>query len=452
MSELRWRSRLLQTVGKGLLRLGTYFVRQAEPPPAASASPPDAPPWLPPEFWQQQRQRYAAGSPPAHWLALLAESQIPLQWVGTSEPPPALVMPAAAAGIEETTDDAGSVTLPPPWAAPVYTPAAPAPGQSPPAYVPLQNQRPTPGTGWSQEAGRDRETGRDQERGRIRGEPQGGESPGSKQPPAAARLMPTPETNAPLYAPAAPTAATPQPAFAFPSLAPPGGQMPALFQTPARSWTDDALAAAAAPAYAAAAPPLPGRVAHTPPGTPGDSRPAPEYGVSLPPPAPDAYRLPLASRSAPGAVLDAPPPVFAPPAANPRPAIVYPPPSLLPPEPAVATPPAVPPAPPRQPQAAPRYFEPPSTRYAAPGYEAAPLQNNAVPPVYAGWQSLPAPLGAESPPPSADRWPPLLLAGSPLLLAGSPLPPLFADDAPPAAQSEHLRQQRLEQEQRGERG
>lgn len=425
MSESGWRSRLLQTVGKGLLRLGTYFVRQAETPPAASSSPPDAPPWLPPEFWQQSR-------PPAHWLALLAESQIPLQWVGTSGPPPLPpVIPAAAAGIEETTDDAGSVTLPLPpiWAAPDYAPAAPA--QAPPTYtIPPQNQRPTPGTG------RGQETGRGHEAGRIRGEPQGGESAGSQQPPAAARLMPTPEINAPqapaapLYAPVAPTAAAPAPAFASPPPASSREQMPALFQTPARSLTDDA------------APPLPGRVADAPPGTSGDSRPAPEYGVSWPPPAPDAYRLPLASRSAPGVVLDAPPPVFASPAANPHPTVSYPPPSLLPPEPAATTPSAGPPTRPRQPQAAPRYFEPPSTRYAAPGYEDAPSQDSAAPPVYAGWQSLPAPLGAESPPP-ADRWP--------------ALPPLFADAglpgaAPPAAQPEHLRQQRLEQEQRGERG
>lgn len=424
MSELRWRSRLLQTVGKGLLRLGTYFVRQAETPPAANPSPSDAPPWLPPEFWQQSR-------PPAHWLALLAESQIPLQWVGTSGPPPALVIPAAAAGIEETTDDAGSVTLtlPPIWAAPDYAPAAPAPGQAPPAYISPQSQRPSPGTRRGQEIGRG-----------------GGESPGSKQPPAAARLMPTPETNAPqttdapLYAPAAPTTAAPAPAFASPSPAPHRGQMPALYQTPARSLTDDALASAAAP-------PLPGRVADAPPGTPGDSRPAPDYSVSSPPPAPDAYWLPLASRPAPGVVLDAPSPVFAPPAANPRSAVAYPPPFLLPPEPAETTPPrpaGLPPPQPRQPHAAPRYFEPQSTPYAAPGYAGVPSHNTAAPPVYAGGQSQPALLGAEPPSP-ADRWPALLLAGS-------PLPPLFADDAPPAASQEHLRQRRLEREQQGERG
>lgn len=115
MNEPNWYRRLTEAVGRGLVRLGRRLIPDDKAPRAT-----DAPPQLSPDFWRQPR-------PPAHWLALPQQSQIPLQWVGTDADAPPADAAVTAVAAPDTTP-----TRPP----------APPPG--PPAYVPTASTPPTP--------------------------------------------------------------------------------------------------------------------------------------------------------------------------------------------------------------------------------------------------------------------------------------------------------------------
>ena len=439
MSELRWRSRLLQTVGKGLLRLWTYFVGQAETPPAANPNPPDAPPWLPPEFWQ------GSSRPPADWLALLAESQIPIHWVGTSAPLPASFRQTTADAAESAAGAAPPISPLP--AAPHYVPAAP---------------------------------GRTDAKFYVSTAP---------PPRAPLRLIPTPEaddppmagTLPPAYPPNVPPDAPPDlayvPAFPPPTLADPAAR--AAYEAAAAA-SDYAAGAAGSPpsaptdttahAQATVLPPIGVEAAR-----PQPRHPAPDYGrgnaaggAPFPPSAAGDYRQSAPLRATPPAPeyavashaaddVSVPPPALdpAPRVASPAFVLASPAAKRLPdvaytPLPAVSRDSTA--APPNAHPAAVRPAEPAAPHPGQRHTPARPAHSDytdwpeptvlAPPPVYAQRQSGAAPLAEELPatslPPAADKWP--------------ALPPLLTADESADAWQEQQRRQRLEREQLGERG
>lgn len=134
MSLKTWRARLLLALGRQLEHWGQRLVAQAAPPTQEMSA-------------AATVATSSSGQPPAHWLALLAQSEIPVHWLGTGQQvddmpalsPPPLTFSVPATHLQNPPKEPTGLPTPPTKRLiPRFVPiATPTPEQTPNWIPPL---------------------------------------------------------------------------------------------------------------------------------------------------------------------------------------------------------------------------------------------------------------------------------------------------------------------------